>query len=60
MFFFAAFAFAAALAFRAYARRYKMTDNYRSDPAPTASDIAAGRAGAATLPEARDVSDDKR
>jgi len=30
MFFFAAFAFAAAIAFRAYARRYKMTDNYRA------------------------------
>jgi POT family proton-dependent oligopeptide transporter len=29
MFFFAVFAFAAAIAFRAYARRYKMTDNYR-------------------------------
>jgi POT family proton-dependent oligopeptide transporter len=30
MFFFAAFAFAAALAFRFYARRYKMIDNYRT------------------------------
>ena len=30
MFFFAVFAFAAAIAFRAYARRYKMTDNYRT------------------------------
>jgi POT family proton-dependent oligopeptide transporter len=29
MFFFAAFAFAAAIAFRAYAKRYRMTDNYR-------------------------------
>jgi POT family proton-dependent oligopeptide transporter len=29
MFFFAVFAIAAAIAFRAYARRYKMTDNYR-------------------------------
>jgi len=29
MFFFAVFAFAAALAFRAYAKRYRMTDNYR-------------------------------
>jgi len=29
MFFFAAFAFAAALAFRAVARRYRMVDNYR-------------------------------
>lgn len=31
MFFFAAFAFAAALAFGLYARRYKMVDNYRKD-----------------------------
>lgn len=30
MFFFAAFAFAAALAFRWYARRYRVVDNYRS------------------------------
>jgi POT family proton-dependent oligopeptide transporter len=30
MFFFAAFAFAAALAFRAYAKRYRMIDNYRA------------------------------
>ena len=30
MFFFAAFAFASALAFRAVARRYRMQDNYRS------------------------------
>jgi proton-dependent oligopeptide transporter, POT family len=30
MIFFAVFAFAAALAFRSYARRYKMTDNYRT------------------------------
>jgi POT family proton-dependent oligopeptide transporter len=30
MFFFAAFAFLAALAFRAYARRYRVIDNYRS------------------------------
>ena len=30
MFFFAVFAFAAALAFRAVARRYRMVDNYRS------------------------------
>jgi hypothetical protein len=29
MFFFAAFAFASALAFRAVARRYRMQDNYR-------------------------------
>jgi POT family proton-dependent oligopeptide transporter len=29
MFFFAAFAFIAALAFRAYAKRYRMVDNYR-------------------------------
>jgi POT family proton-dependent oligopeptide transporter len=31
MFFFAAFAFAAALAFGLYARKYKMVDNYRKD-----------------------------
>jgi POT family proton-dependent oligopeptide transporter len=31
MFFFAAFAFAAALAFGLYARQYKMVDNYRKD-----------------------------
>jgi proton-dependent oligopeptide transporter, POT family len=30
MFFFAAFAFAAAVAFHRYARRYRMTDNYRT------------------------------
>ena len=30
MFFFAAFAFAAAIVFRVYARRYKMTDHYRA------------------------------
>jgi POT family proton-dependent oligopeptide transporter len=30
MFFFAAFAFAAALVFRWYAKRYRMTDNYRA------------------------------
>ena len=30
MFFFAAFAFAAALAFALYARRYPMQDNYRA------------------------------
>ncbi|HEY5921943.1 MAG TPA: hypothetical protein VIV11_09750, partial [Kofleriaceae bacterium] len=30
MFFFAAFAFAAALMFRWYAKRYRMTDNYRA------------------------------
>jgi POT family proton-dependent oligopeptide transporter len=30
MFFFAAFAFAAALVFRSYAKRYRMTDNYRA------------------------------
>ena len=29
MFFFAAFAFAAALAFEWYAKRYKLVDNYR-------------------------------
>ncbi|HZN92696.1 MAG TPA: hypothetical protein VFB81_08315, partial [Myxococcales bacterium] len=29
MFFFAAFAFAAAVAFGAYARRYRMADHYR-------------------------------
>jgi POT family proton-dependent oligopeptide transporter len=29
MFFFAAFAFAAALAFALYARRYKLVDHYR-------------------------------
>jgi POT family proton-dependent oligopeptide transporter len=31
MFFFAAFALAAALAFGLYARQYKMVDNYRKD-----------------------------
>ena len=30
MFFFAAFAFAAALVFRWYAKRYRVTDNYRA------------------------------
>jgi len=30
MFFFAAFAFASALAFRAVAKRHRMVDNYRS------------------------------
>jgi POT family proton-dependent oligopeptide transporter len=40
MFFFALFAFAAALAFRAYAKRYKPVDNYHdSSPAPDAPTI---------------------
>ena len=40
MFFFAAFAFLAALAFRAYAKRYKMVDNYlHRAPAPASPTV---------------------
>jgi proton-dependent oligopeptide transporter, POT family len=40
MFFFAAFAFASAVVFRLYARRYKMLDNYLgSPPAPPAPEV---------------------
>jgi len=47
MFFFAGFAFLAAIAFKLYVRRYKVLDHYRSrEP----------KAGTAALPEARDVS----
>ena len=51
MFFFAGFAFAAAIAFKLYVRRYKMVDNYRMRDQKASRD-----AGAAPLPEARDVS----
>ncbi len=60
MFFFAGFAFLAALAFKLYVKRYKVLDNYRTrDPDPKVSrDVVPDRAaGAAALPEARDVSD---
>lgn len=48
MFFFAAFAFAAAVAFGWYARRYKMVDNYRA-----ASTVPTEEPPAQDLPEAR-------
>ena len=59
MFFFAGFAFAAALAFKLYTKRYTMLDMYRTRDVPkTSRDATADRiAGeAAKLPEARDVS----
>ncbi len=46
MFFFAVFAFAAAIAFKLYVRRYKVVDHYRTRDTKTTSN----------LPEARDVS----
>ncbi len=47
MFFFAAFAFLAALAFRAYAKRYKMVDNYVDrSPAPVAPSVPKATARA--------------
>jgi POT family proton-dependent oligopeptide transporter len=65
MFFFAAFAFAAAIAFKLYVRRYKLQDHYRKrDPkvsrdAVAAEAAAAEAAGQSPLPEARDVSKPK-
>jgi POT family proton-dependent oligopeptide transporter len=58
MFFFAGFAFAAGLAFKLYTRRYTMLDMYRTREQPkTSRDVVADKAaGAAALPEARDVS----
>jgi POT family proton-dependent oligopeptide transporter len=58
MFFFAGFAFAAAIVFKLYVRRYKMLDNYRlREPKVSRDAVADKAAGAASLPEARDVSD---
>jgi POT family proton-dependent oligopeptide transporter len=54
MFFFAGFAFLAALAFRRYVRRYQLLDNYRA-----ARDPGAG-AGADALPRAEVRRDDAR
>jgi POT family proton-dependent oligopeptide transporter len=63
MFFFAGFAFAAALVFKLYVRRYKVVDNYRKQQPRVSRDVVEPKArGAAALPEARDVSkrdDDK-
>jgi POT family proton-dependent oligopeptide transporter len=60
MFFFAAFAFAAAIAFKLYTRRYTMLDNYRTRDPKTSRDATPDRmAGEAKLPEARDVSKDR-
>ena len=65
MFFFAAFAFAAAIAFKLYVRRYKLQDHYRTRDAKVSRDAvadeaAAGKsAGTSPLPEARDVSKPK-
>jgi POT family proton-dependent oligopeptide transporter len=57
MFFFAAFAFAAAIVFKLYVSRYKMLDNYRlREPKVSRDAVADKAAGAASLPEARDVS----
>ncbi|MDQ3369630.1 MAG: oligopeptide:H+ symporter [Myxococcota bacterium] len=57
MFFFAAFAFAAALLFKLYTRRYKVLDNYRTRDPKVSRDVVEPKAtGAAALPEARDVS----
>jgi hypothetical protein len=56
MFFFAAFAFAAAAVFKLYVRRYKMLDNYR-----LVEDKARAKAGEAQpLPEARVHKDDDK
>ncbi|MDQ3296564.1 MAG: oligopeptide:H+ symporter [Myxococcota bacterium] len=58
MFFFAGFAFLAALAFKLYVKRYKVLDNYRKQQPKVSRDVVPDRAaGAAALPEARDVSD---
>ena len=58
MFFFAAFAFVAAIAFKLYVRRYRVVDNYRTrDPHVSRDTVADKAAAAASLPEARDVSD---
>jgi len=54
MFFFAAFAFAAALVFKLYTRRYKMLDNYRTRDPKVASNRGAGDL---ELPAARVVKD---
>ncbi len=59
MFFFAAFAFAAAFAFKLYTLRYQMLDNYRlakDASAPTPADKGKGKAE--PLPEARVHKDD--
>jgi POT family proton-dependent oligopeptide transporter len=62
MFFFAAFAFAAAIAFKLYVRRYKLQDHYRKRDPKVSRDAVADEAAAGTsagkspLPEARDVS----
>ena len=57
MFFFAAFAFAAAIIFKLYVKRYKLLDNYRTREPKVSRDVVADKAaGAAALPEARDVS----
>jgi POT family proton-dependent oligopeptide transporter len=55
MFFFAGFAFLAALAFKLYTRRYTMLDMYRKVP----EDAAKRDPAAAPIPEARDVSSRK-
>jgi POT family proton-dependent oligopeptide transporter len=57
MFFFAGFAFLAAIAFKLYTKRYTMLDNYRTRDAKASTVDRA--AGAAKLPEARDVSKDR-
>jgi proton-dependent oligopeptide transporter, POT family len=57
MFFFAAFAFAAAAVFKLYVRRYKVLDNYRvagdGGKAGSAADAAKAAGKAQPLPEAR-------
>ena len=65
MFFFAAFAALATLAFWLYARRYRMLDNYRTAETPRSRDTdlptaIASETGNAGLPEARVVDRDKR
>jgi proton-dependent oligopeptide transporter, POT family len=54
LFFFAGFAFAAAIAFKLYTKRYSMLDMYRTRDAKASREDRAE--GAAKLPEARDVS----
>jgi hypothetical protein len=57
MFFFAAFAFAAAIVFKLDTRRYKVQDNYRTRDPKVAANQGAGDVD---LPSARIVRDEKK